>query len=205
MKHFVMHVIGLIIAGCIVATPSIAQNKPFGQKGTVELSGSFSFTNTSVSIEDKTDVVGSHSILIINLAPEIGYFISDGVEIGFNPGVIFAGSSYGSGITGSVYSNRNAAFMQLFAFLGYNIRSASGNTTPFFEIPFGFTGAFVEHGSPATGFSWGLKGGLKIGVGGPLLLTTYAEYFHLTFNNSYWHVLEKYDVISLGVAFGGYF
>jgi hypothetical protein len=145
----------------------------------------------------------------VRLGPQIGYFVTDGFEIGFNPGIsLLPGISVISPSSGN-----STTMLQLFFYPGYNLRPEGSNIFPFLEVPLGYTS--ISDGSTSeSGFSWGVKGGAKIAAAKHLLLTVFVEYLQVTLNPSetptYYGVPSSsgrngFNFISFGVGVGGFF
>jgi hypothetical protein len=196
MKHRTLALMVIVIIGALLATPTYAQDKSFGKKGITEISGGISFASiTPVSRGETGDAV-----TLLSLAPEISHFVTDGFEIGFSPGVTLLpgisvlSPSEGDGMT----------IMQLFLSPAYNFHSEGSQVNPFVSLPFGYTSASSGNATQ-SGFSWGLKGGIKVVAANNLLLTCYGEYMSLSFNPE--NATERYgfNFLSFGVAVGGFF
>lgn len=85
MKHnkFTTIVIAMMFIAFLLTSPAAAQDQYFGQAGTTEIAGGISFASiTPVSNGETGD-----ASTILSLGPEIGYFVVDGFELGFSPGV----------------------------------------------------------------------------------------------------------------------
>ena len=63
---------------------------------------------------------------------------------------------------------------QLFLYPGYNLRLEGSRATPFIEVPLGYT-SMSSGSSTSSGFSWGVKAGVKIVPTGHMLLTLYGD------------------------------
>ena len=98
MKHHLCRT-ALIILSVIVFYPSnlsFAQDgKKFGTKGCVELGGNVSFVSTTPVSVGKT----GDAITVLTVAPFLGYFVSDGFELGVNPLSFMSMSQSGNSIT----------------------------------------------------------------------------------------------------------
>lgn len=173
-----------------------AQENSFGKAGTTEMSGGISFSSFTPVSNGKT----SDATTLFSFGPEIGYFVADGFEIGFNPGmsilpgVSVATPSQGDGMT----------ILQLFFFPAYNFRAEGGKVTPFLQVPLGYT-SMSSGKDTDSGFSWGVKGGIKVAAAGHFLVTVYGEYLLLSFTPENAKERSGFNFLSFGVALGGFF
>jgi hypothetical protein len=185
-----------IIFICLLTAPTFAQDKGFGGAGVIEIAGSISFASITPVSNGKTE----DATTFLSLAPEISYFATDGFEIGFNPGVsLLPGISV---ITPS--KGDGTTILQLFASPAYNFHSEGSEVNPFLSIPFGYTSA--SSGSMTqSGFSWGVKGGIKIVAVQNLLFTVYGQYMALSFTPEKATERSGFNFLSFGVGVGGFF
>jgi hypothetical protein len=158
----------LLVFGLLVCTCSGQGSEGFATKGTTEAGGSISFMSMSPVYNDQT----SNASTTFACAPFVGYFVSDGFEIGVNPlGItVFSGPS-GSSLT----------MINIFLAPSYNFKT-EGNAYPFIEALLGYTSQ--SNGTTYSGFSWGGRGGVKIAVTGHALLNLGVEYLQVTLNPS---------------------
>jgi hypothetical protein len=186
----------------LVAPPADGQDKTFATRGDVEIAGSISYASlTPVSNGKSSDATS-----IFSFGPQIAYFVADGFEIGFNPGImLLPGISVLTPPRGD-----NTTILQLFFYPGYNLRLDGSKTIPFLEVPLGYTS--MSFGSATeSGFSWGVKAGVKIVVTGRVLLTLYGEYIAVTLNPSnpspFSTSSERngFNYLSFGIGVGGFF
>ena len=194
-RPFAALAIAVFFAILLVSTCS-SQEKDFGKAGTVEIAGSVSFSSITPVSHGRT----GEATTLLSLGPEIGYFVADGFEIGFNPGIsLIPGVSV---ITPS--EGEGLTIMQLFAYPAYNFHTEGNPVSPFLQVPFGYT-AMTSNDFTQSGFSWGVKGGLKVTIASHLLLTVYGQYLAMTFNPE--GVTERYgfNFLSFGVGVGGFF
>jgi hypothetical protein len=189
----------VILAGCIaalLAAPASAQEKYFGKTGTVEIAGGISFSSITPVTNGKT----GEATTLFSLGPEIGYFVADGFEIGFNPGVtLLPGVSV---ITPE--SGEATTILQLFAYPAYNLHIEGSQVTPFLQVSFGYT-SMSSGDYTQSGFSWGIKGGIKVVATGPLLLTFYGQYYSLALTPENATQRSGLDYLSFGIGVGGFF
>jgi hypothetical protein len=137
--------------------------KHFALKGECELGGSVSF-QSYVPVSDGNT---GDATMIFSLNPYIGYFVTDGFEIGLNP-------------LGITQSNSYTRLMILVA-PAYNFRT-QGPAYPFIEALAGYTSQ--TNGNEWSGFSWGGRGGLKVAVTEKGLLNLSVQYLEITLNTA---------------------
>ena len=198
MKHsmFAAMIIAVMFIACLLTAPAAAQDEYFGKAGTTEIAGGISFASiTPVSNGETGDVM-----TILSLGPEIGYFVANGFEIGFSPGVsLLPGVSVLTPSTGDALT-----ILQLFASPAYNFHLEGSPVNPFFQVPFGYT-SLSSGGDSQSGFSWGVKGGIKVVPANHLLLTFYGQYLALSFAPKGATERTGLNFLSFGVAVGGFF
>ena len=198
MKHsmFATTVIAVMFIACLLAFPASAQDKYFGKQGTTEIAGGISFASFTPVDNGKT----GEATTLFSLGPEIGYFVVDGLEIGFNPGVsLLPGLSVVTPSTGDA-----TTVLQLFAYPAYNFHLEGSQVNPFLEVPFGYTSMSSGNNSQ-SGFSWGVKGGFKVVATGHLLITFYGQYLSLSFTPKNATERSGFNFLSFGVGVGGFF
>jgi hypothetical protein len=159
----------LILAlGLLVVTEGAAQGTTgFAKKGVVEVGGNISFSSISRVSDGET---GS-AMTLLNFAPFVGYFITDGFELGVNP----------FSITSASYGGSSATEVMIFLAPSYNFE-AKGNAYPFIEALLGYTSS--SNGETRSGFSYGARGGVKLAVTGKGLLNLGLQYVMITQNRS---------------------
>jgi len=187
----------LLLLPVIVELPCRAQEKKFAGAGVVELSGSVSFASlTPVSNGETGDATS-----IFSFGPQIAYFLTDGIAIGFNPGItLIPGISI---VTPS--EGENTTVTQLFIFPGGNILLPSGSTALFAEVPLGYT-SISSGDNKASGFSWGVKAGVKIVPEGQVLVSIFGEYLVVTLNpEDSTSERNGFNYVLFGVSIGGFF
>ena len=169
MKHTLYHctIFTLAIIMCIASMSLAQEGKKFATKGSIELGGSISFQSlTPVSNGNTGDAT-----TIFSVAPYIGYFVTDGFEIGLNP----------LGFTSISYTGGSVKEVMIFAAPSYNFKT-EGIIYPFIEALLGYTS--FSNGSSESGFSWGGRGGVKIAVTDKGLLNFGIQYVQITLNPS---------------------
>ena len=144
----------------------------FATKGVVELGGSIAFQASRPVVNGTT----GDPVFLLSAAPYAGYFVLDEFELGVNP----------VGVAWSKDGDNTVTDIRVFAAPSYNIRTGSV-VYPFVE---GLAGLTVRisgtEGSSTTtsGFSWGGRGGIKIGLPGRSLVVIGAQYLVITLNPS---------------------
>ncbi|MCC6255557.1 MAG: hypothetical protein IT276_11630 [Ignavibacteriaceae bacterium] len=144
-----------------------AQN--FATKGTIEAGGSIGFSSTT-AVANGNSVGDALSTFI--LQPYIGYFISNGFELGVVPSYVSQSSGGSSISTFAIY---------LAPAWNFDLRS---NLFPFLEGRIGYN--TVSSGGSASGLAWGLRGGAKVKLGNSGLFNVAVSYDQLTTNPSGW-------------------
>jgi len=180
----------------VACTNGIAQTKQFATAGTIELSGTISFS----SIAQVSSGKAGDATSLLSFAPQVGYFVSDGFEIGLGTGVaLLPGISVLSPPRGD-----GTTIMQLFVTPSYNFRADASTVVPFIEGQLGYTSASSGN-STENGFSYGGRGGIKFIPVEHFLLTFSAQYLAITLNPD--RATERYgfNYLNIGVGVGGYF
>jgi len=186
----------LLVAILAVALTATSQERYFGKSGTTEIAGGISFSSLTAVNHGET----GDATTFLSLGPEIGYFVADGFEIGINPGVsLLPGLSV---ITPS--QGDGTTILQLFVYPAYNLHTEGSSVTPFIQVPVGYT-SMSSGSTTQSGFSWGIKGGVKVVATSHLLVSIYGQYLSLTFDPE--NATERYgfNVLSFGVGVGGFF
>ncbi len=186
----------IVLFAFLIPCSSGAQEVGFGRKGVVELSGSVSFNSITPVSNDET---GEASTLF-SIAPQIGYFVTDGFEIGLStgvallPGIAIVSPPRGDGTT----------MTQLFFTPAFNVITQESKVYPFIEGQIGYTS--VSSGNESqTGFSYGARGGVKVPVVEHLIISTSAQYLVITLNPEQATRRSGYNYFSFGIGVGGYF
>ena len=151
----------------VTTDASAQEGGKFASKGTTELGGSISFQSTTPVSRGST----GDALTILSFQPFIGYFITDGFELGLNP----------LGITSISYFGSSATSISIFLAPSYNFQTdRKGIAYPFLEALLGYTS--TSNGSTASGFSWGGRAGVKLAVTGKGLLNFGVQYLQITLN-----------------------
>jgi len=122
----------------------------FTQKNTWEIGGRINFINTTTVRNGESS---GNSLSNLSMDVPIYYFVSDGLSLGFIPGLEYV--NVGSG---------DAYLLAILAGLAYNFNTHS-TAYPYLEGRFGYNTS-----SSSSGMVWIITGGLKVKVGGNALL-----------------------------------
>lgn len=155
----------LLVFGLLVCTCSGQGSEGFATKGTTEAGGSISFMSMWQVYNGQTSEASSTTL---TCAPFVGYFVSDGFEIGANP-------------LGITLYNSGLAVINIFVAPSYNFKT-EGNAFLFIEALLGYTAQ--TNGTTYSGVSWGGRAGVKTAVAGHALVNLGAEYLQVTLNRS---------------------
>jgi hypothetical protein len=188
----------LVLAVVVGGSMAYSQRTEFATGGVTEIGGSISFSSISEVYAGKT----GDATTILSVGPKIGYFVANGFELGIHPGIsawiMPPGLSVVSG------GGSTSTLLQLFAFAAYNIRNEGSTMHPFIEVPFGYTSQ--SSGSyTSSGFSWGIRGGIKVAPLGALLVTISGEYYQITMSPTGAKERTGFNFFSFGVGVGGFF
>ncbi len=187
------------------ATPasSPAGEKKFATTGVFEIGGNASYS--SVSNVDN-GVAEPTSFSIFNISPRIGYFVSNGLEIGLNTGATFLPYDYLGGVSIIKYGGSTTTFIQFFGTLAYNFITKGESIYPFLEGQIGYT-SISESGSSTTlsGLGYGFKGGIKVIATTHFLLDFAGQYSAITTNAPNDTNRNGYNYFSISVGVAGYF
>lgn len=186
----------LLYAIVISTSVGNAHGKLFAKQGVVELSGSVSFSSLTAVSSGRTD----DATTIFSLAPQVGYFVADGIELGIStgmtllPGVSILTPPKGEGTT----------ILQLFFAPAYNYRAEGSNVCPFIEPQLGYT-SISSGDSSESGFSYGVRAGIKAIAVEHFLVSFSGQYMALTFNPSNARERSGFNYLMFGVGIAGYF
>ncbi|HEX2962956.1 MAG: hypothetical protein ACM3UR_03745 [Bacteroidota bacterium] len=156
----------------------------FASPGVVELGGGLTFQSTTNVTNGNT----GGTTTVFSLQPYVGYFFTDGFELGFNP----------FGIT-TVEGNTSLLFLLA---PSYNFRTGS-IAYPFVEALLGLASA--SDGETRSGFTWGLRGGVKLNVVGNGNLNLGLEYLQVSLNPSGASSRYGYNQVAFNVGFTVWF
>jgi len=138
-------------------------SQDFAKMGIWELGGNISYTNVTVVFNGET---AGNSLNTFSLDVPVYYFVIDGLALGLIPNYVNRSSGEFS----------SSAFEILFG-LAYNITSG-GNAYPYGEGRIGYN--TTSNGESASGIVWAVIGGVKIQVGGNVLINVGVEYSQST-------------------------
>ena len=173
MRVYLVATTILVCVFLTIETSANAQTKEFARQGIAEIAGNLSF-NSLTPVDNGES--GSATTLF-SLAPQVGYFVSDGFELGLQtgisllPGITAVSPPEGDGMT----------LVQFFFAPSYNVILPDAKLYPFIEADLGYT-SISSGGNSSTGFSYGARGGLKIPVVDHLLVSTSFQYLAVTLN-----------------------
>jgi hypothetical protein len=165
-----------LIAACTLAwvpmtfaqQDSVAhQISGFARKGVVELGGGITFQSLTPIQNDRAD----DAITVFLMMPYIGYFVTDGFQIGMNP----------LGIGTLDYQGESTTAVMVLLAPSYNFSTGS-SAHPFVELLLGYTA--LSNGTMRSGVSWGGRGGAKLEVSEGGLLNLAVQYLQITTNVS---------------------
>ncbi len=205
MGHTMQRCIVLLIAGVLLFSLSAsAQTRGFATSGCAEIAGSISFSSYTSVVNG---VSSNSSISTFNFSPQLGYFVTDGLELGLSPGISFIG--FPPGITSLSGGGESETIFQYFVTGGYNfaLRGSDGSpgmAFPFVEMQLGHT-SLSSGGDDHSGFSWGLRGGVKIAPTDHLLVNIGAAYHAITLDPTGASNRYGFNYFDIGVGIGGYF
>jgi hypothetical protein len=175
---------------------TIAQDKQFAKQGVVELAGNVAFSSfTPVSNGETGDATS-----LFVLAPQIGYFVTDGFEIGLTTGIsLVPGISVITPAHGE-----STTITQLFFSPSYNIYIQDKVIFPFIEADLGYTSLSTGSNSE-SGFSYGGRAGIKIVAVDHFLVSFAAQYLAITLNPEGADKRYGFNYLTVGVGVSGYF
>ncbi len=198
MLHSTKIVYGILIPIFLIAfaSGSNAQDSQFAKKGIVELAGNLSFSSyTTVSNGKAGDAIS-----IFVFAPQVGYFVVDGFELGLTTGIsLLPGFSVISPEDGE-----STNILQLFFSPSYNLETANKNIYPFLEAQLGYT-SLSSGNNTSSGFSYGGRVGVKVVAVEHMLLTFAAQYIAITLNEKGETERDGFNYLMFGVGISGYF
>ena len=164
--------------------PCVGQEaRNFAVKGTTEVGGNISFQSLTPVFNGNT----GDAATLFTMAPFIGYFVSDGFEIGVNP----------LGVSVFSISGSSSTSFRIFVAPSYNFKT-EGIAYPFIEALLGYT--TESNGASRSGFSWGGRAGVKLAVMGNGLLNLGVQYLQITLNPS--GTSNRYGSNELNVSAG---
>jgi len=196
-QKFSLTILTLVALSLItISSNGIAQDRQFAAKGVTEISGTVSFSRFTTVFRGET----GDAISIFTIAPQIGYFVTDGFELGLGTGVsLIPGFSIISPEDGE-----STSLLQLFLAPSYNIKTNDAKLYPFLEAQLGYT-SLSSGDDTESGFSYGGRAGLKIAAVEHFLVTLSAQYLLITLNESGDTDRNGFNYLMVGVGISGYF
>jgi len=169
-----------------VAAPKV---KKYASAGVLELGGSASF---QMSTAVNAGTTASKSDMMLNAAPYVGYFVTDGLVLGLRP----LGVGYHKPTTGPEVITVNTFFAP-----GYHFDIQS-NIYPFVEGLVGYTSMSVPD---VKGISYGGDVGVKLMLPNRGLLNFSIQYLMVTMNPSGVTTRNGENVLSAGFGYSVWF
>jgi hypothetical protein len=199
MSHKLLCLV-LVVVAC--QSFMIAQESSFAAKGTTELGGTVSYSSiTFVSRGESAD----NATTTLTIAPQVGYFVTDGLEIGFSPGISFFLFPQGFTSMGSTDTGMKSYVIQLWGTVAYNFHTSGRTIFPFIEAQGGYTASDEWlYGDRVSGFSYGVKGGIKVVAVEHLLINISVQYNVITLNPTGASDRSGFNYLSVGVGVGGF-
>ena len=162
-RQHVWLVVGTAMLLLVCSADSFAQyGNGFASKGKFEAGGNVAFESSTLVVRGTS----GNTTTTFMLSPFVGYFIIDGFELGFDPFSFTSVSTGGSSRTET----------RILLAPAYNFKT-SGIVYPFGELLLGYTS--VADGFSGSGFTWGLRGGVKLNVTGNGLLNLGLQYLQV--------------------------
>ncbi|HEX2869070.1 MAG TPA: hypothetical protein VHO03_18660 [Ignavibacteriales bacterium] len=183
-KMFFTLVLGMLFLSSSLTYAQRSYGGGFASPGVVELGGGLTFQSTTNVTNGNT----GGTTTVFSLQPYVGYFFTDGFELGFNP----------FGIQ-TVEGTTNLLFLLA---PSYNFHTGS-IAYPFIEALLGI--ASHSDGDTRSGFSWGLRGGVKLNIVGNSNLNLGLEYLQITENPSGATSRYGYNQVAFNVGFTVWF
>ena len=199
MKHSAkILVIASVVALLFVSSSAtIAQEKQFATKGTTELAGTISYSNFTMVYNGETS---DNDLSIFTLAPQIGYFITDGFELSLGTGIaLLPGYSVLSPSEGE-----STNIFQLFLAPSFNLRTENKSIYPFVEAQLGYTST-SSGDNTESGFSYGGRIGVKFVAANNFLITFSGQYLLITLNEDGADERNGLNYLTIGVGVSGFF
>jgi hypothetical protein len=180
----------IILIIFIINTKFEAQNIiQFGNRGTFEVGGSLYYSNIT-PINNGTKGAVSN---LFQLQPIGGYFISKGIEIGIQPSISITNSS------GSSFTQTGIYLTPAYNFI------LKSKIYPVIEALIGYSTQSGSDVSSASGFSWGIEGGVKFNLMGNSLLFVGLQYRQDTYNASGATSRSGLNIFTFGAGWNVFF
>ncbi|MFH1198065.1 MAG: opacity family porin [bacterium] len=167
---------------------SLAQD--YAKKGALEIGGNVFFTMTTTVSNGES---AENSTITFGAEPYIGYFITNGFEIGLLPTFI-----------NSSYDEDSETVLGIFLAPAY-VFDLKSKVFPFIEARVGYNSVTFDDGnnsSTSSGISFGGRAGVKVVLGKNALLNLAASYMMITTNPEDWEGDRcGQDIIAIGAGF----
>ena len=181
----------LLLVSVGAAQSSSSSDKEYASKGVVELGGSIGFSSyTSVSAGQTS----STTYTSFSLTPSVGYFVTDGLEIGLDPFSLTTSTHTGA--------SSSQTEISILGGLGYAFKT-QGAAYPFVEGVAGFS-SYSSGTYSASGFSWGARGGVKIVLASHVLILAGVQYMQITESPTGATARYGYNQLMIGAGFSVY-
>jgi len=166
----------------------------FAKKTQLELGGSASYTNTTVVTDGNN---AQYSSGYLSFAPYIGYFIIDGLELGFNP--------FGYDIVSPASDDDAETYLSIMFAPSYNFQIKE-DIYPFVEGQIGYTrhgyrNRALKKDESESGLSYGFRGGVKILLGKHAIVQVGLSYKWLTFNKDGASDRSGFNILAANAGF----
>lgn len=150
---------------------TIKQKSIYAKQMTYEIGGDLFFSSTQYTYNDGTF---SHDYTVRNYAinVSVGFFVIDGLKLAVEP--TFDVTSY---------DNNSWSGFKLYLTPEY-VFNMNNEVYPFLGGSVGYTSMSPVNGPTESGFSWGVKGGVKINPLGNVLIDFGLSYYQETYNYS---------------------
>jgi len=143
----------------------------FAKQNTWEIGGSVSFSYSENVSNGKSN---DNGLNVFKLYPYVGYFVTDGFEIGIMPAIELR--NYSGGTTSNSFA--------IYAAPSYNFYTKS-LAYPYIQGAFGYNRiSYGGNSSTYSGIAWTLEGGMKINIAGNSLLKIGLDYGQKTLNGN---------------------
>lgn len=183
--------VALIAFGLIFMPMNAQAGEKFGMKKQIEVGGTIGFTSITPVFAGTT----GNATSLFSINPYVGYFITDGFELGLVPMVtIISPPSPATSTTD----------LTIFLAPAYNFQLQNSTVTPFIEGLIGFS-SVSSSGNSASGLSFGGRGGIKVNVTGQALLNVDVRYLLITEKPSGANDRFGYNELGINVGFTVWF
>ncbi len=164
-------VIVVLLAFSALAQSGSAQDKEYATKGVFELGGDIGYSSyTGVNAGQTSSTTYTN----FSLTPSVGYFVTDGLQLAIDPFSLSVSSHTGASTSPSE--------IHIMGGLGYAFKT-QGSAYPFIQGLAGYS-TYSSGGTSASGFSWGVKGGVKVVLASHVIFQAGLQYLQITENPS---------------------